>query len=213
LPATASLHEKLYCHIKAAGTRCAIMFRHLARLPRILLFLTLLVGLAQATVAQEGSPRDVALDRLFAELREAPDQAAAQPLVNQIWILWLTPDDPELRAFMGAVQAARIAGDIPAAMTLLDRIVVDYPDYAEGWNQRATLFYMVGDFDSSIADCAKVLSLEPRHFGALSGRALMYLAQGKRALALKDISSALQLHPFLNERMLFPELTQDMTRI
>ena len=84
--------------------------------------------------------------------------------------------------------------------------MVDYPDYAEGWNQRATIQYMMGNLDLSIADCAKVLELEPRHFGALSGRSLMYLQQGKRALALKDMAAAIAVHPFLNERQLFPEL-------
>ena len=90
---------------------------------------------------------------------------------------------------------------------------VDYPDYAEGWNQRATLYYMMGDFERSIADCAKVLALEPRHFGALSGRALMYLQLGKRALALRDMAAALAIHPFLSEALLFPELSRPMTHV
>lgn len=71
---------------------------------------------------------------------------------------------------------------------------------------------MMGDYEASIADCAKVLELEPRHYGALSGRALMYLQQGKRSLALKDMKAALELHPFLSERQLFPELQQEITR-
>ena len=72
---------------------------------------------------------------------------------------------------------------------------------------------MTSDFDASLADIDTVLRLEPRHFGALSGRALIYLQQGKRALAVKDMAAALQVHPFLNERFLFPELAQDVTRI
>jgi tetratricopeptide (TPR) repeat protein len=111
------------------------------------------------------------------------------------------------------VLAVRSAGNISGAIQLLDDLVNDYPTYAEGWNQRATLRYLINDFDGSLADIEKVLEFEPRHFGALSGRVLIYLAQGKRALALKEMATALTIHPFLNERQLFPELQQEMVRI
>jgi hypothetical protein len=76
------------------------------------------------------------------------------------------------------------------------------------------MYYAIGNFAASIADCEKVLELEPRHFGALSGRATMYLLQGKRALALKDMAAALAVHPFISGRELFPELDPDrMVRI
>src|SRR5690606_40202851 len=114
--------------------------------------------------------------------------------------------DPVLHDRMREVLLARGNGNIAEALRLLDILVVDYPDYAEGWNQRATIHYMMGNLDLSIADCAKVLALEPRHFGALSGRALIYLQQGKRALALRDMAAALAVHPFLTERRYFPEL-------
>jgi hypothetical protein len=72
---------------------------------------------------------------------------------------------------------------------------------------------MLDNFEASLADIDKVLEFEPRHFGALSGQALIYLAMGKRPLALKAMAAALAVHPFLNERQLFPELMQDVTRI
>jgi len=165
-----------------------------------------------AATADEAKDRE-ALDALFLELRVAPDAATAQSIDQKIWIYWTFPSDPTLAGRMTEVMTARRKGDLTGTIALLDRLVVDYPDYAEGWNQRATIYYAVGNFDASIADCAKVLALEPRHFGALSGRALMYLALGKRALALKDMAAALAVHPFLNERQLFPELSHDITRI
>ena len=154
-----------------------------------------------------------ALDKLFVELRTAPDATTAHRIDQQIWFHWTTPSDPLLAGRMNEALAARSMGDPVEAIVLLNRLIEDYPDYAEGWNQRATMYYVIGNFDASIADCAKVLELEPRHFGALSGRALMYLQQGRRALALKDMAAALAIHPFLNERRLFPELQQDITRI
>lgn len=156
--------------------------------------------------AAEDARAEAVLDELFAALRIAEDPMTAHQLDQAIWAVWTNPSDPTLNERMRAVLVARGAGDLPEALLLLDKLVVDYPDYAEGWNQRATIQYMMGNFDLSIADCAKVLELEPRHFGALSGRSLMYLQQGKRALALKDMAAAIAVHPFLNERQLFPEL-------
>jgi tetratricopeptide (TPR) repeat protein len=164
-------------------------------------------------MADEATDRAAALDALFAQLRAAPDAATAQAIDDQIWSAWTTPADPDLATRMREILIARSTGKVPTALALLDELVVDYPDYAEGWNQRATLYYMVGDFEHSIADCAKVLELEPRHFGALSGRALMYLQLGQRALALKDMAAALAIHPFLSEAQLFPELARPMTHV
>lgn len=157
-------------------------------------------------VAAEDARADAALDQLFAQLRIAPDPATAHEIDQAIWAVWTNPSDPALNARMREALLARGTGNIAEALRLLDKLVVDFPDYAEGWNQRATIHYMMGNFDLSLADCARVLALEPRHFGALSGRALIYLQQGKRALALKDMTAALAVHPFLTERRLFPEL-------
>ena len=80
-----------------------------------------------------------------------------------------------------------------ARLDLLNALVDRLPDYAEGWNQRATVYYMLGNYEASLADIDKVLEFEPRHFGALSGRCMIYLAQGKRALAIKDMPAGAAL--------------------
>lgn len=178
---------------------------------RLLVGLILAFALVSPALADDASDK-AALDKLFIELRAAPDAESAHAIDQKIWAYWTTPSDPDLALRMLDVMEARGMGNIPAAIQMLDQLVLDFPDYAEGWNQRATLYFVIGDFEASIADCAKVLELEPRHFGALSGRALMYLQLGKRSLALKDMADALALHPFLNERQLFPELQQEMTR-
>ena len=73
--------------------------------------------------------------------------------------------------------------------------------------------YMLDRLDNSLADIDKVLAIEPRHFGALSGRVLIYLKQGKHAEALRDMIAALAIHPYLSERRFFPELAQDVTHV
>ena len=153
------------------------------------------------------------LGRLFAELKAAPDEQTADAIGSQIWSEWLHPEDPELDALMQRVLLLRSIGQTAASLDLLNDIIVDYPDYAEAWTQRATLHYLNSDFEASLADIEKTLELEPRHFGALSGRVLIHLARGERELALRDMNAALALHPFLAERALFPELRQETVNI
>ena len=174
-----------------------------------ILLLLLLTGMARAQAEREAE----ALDQLFAQLRIAPDASAAQDITQKIWIVWTSPADPLLAARMREILQLRNNMDLPGALALLDELVVDYPEYAEGWNQRATIHYLMSNYDASLADIDKVLQFEPRHFGALVGRAVIYRSQGKQTLAVKDMAAALAVHPFLVERALFPELLDDVTRI
>jgi tetratricopeptide (TPR) repeat protein len=187
----------------------AIMRRWIARY-RIVLAALLGPALAFAVfippaTAQSESDAST-LDQLFAQLRAAPNDAAAQTITNQIWVHWTTPSDPELAARMQEVLRLRRQSDLAGVIALLDRLVVEHPDYAEVWNQRATVHYQLRNYEQSLADIAKVLEFEPRHFGALVGRAVIYKNQGKNELALQDMIAALAIHPFLVERALFPEL-------
>ena len=177
-----------------------------------LLAAALVFCLAFPALGDEASPNP-ALDVLFASLRAAPDAVAAQTIERQIWTVWLTPTDPDLASRMLAVAVAEQSGDLPGARTLLDKLVVDFPTYAEGFNQRATVEFEMHDFEASLADIDKVLQYEPRHFGALSGRVMIYLTQGKRPLALRDMMAALAIDPFLSEKLLFPELMRQTTQI
>lgn len=160
---------------------------------------------ALPAIVQAQQP-DAVLDALFADLRSAENPAAAQRITAQIWEHWVHPDDPALADRMALVLQRLGMSDLSGAIGLLDQLVVDYPDYAEGWNQRATAHFLLRNFDQSLADIEKTLAVEPRHFGALAGRALIYLELDQRELALETIREALTIHPFLSERGLFPEL-------
>jgi tetratricopeptide (TPR) repeat protein len=82
-----------------------------------------------------------------------------------------------------------------AALDAYDEVTEIAPDFAEGWNKRATVNYLIGDFDESISDVERTLSLEPRHFGALSGLALIALALGEEEQAIDAFEAALEIHP------------------
>lgn len=154
-----------------------------------------------------------ALDELFTELKAVHDAGTANDIVVQIWGIWFHPDVPDLADRMMRASMAMTNQDFPAALSLLSSIVKDYPDYSEGWNQRATLYFMMNDYAHSLEDIDKVLALEPRHFGALSGRVMIYLQQGRRADALKDMIAALAIDPYLDGRKYFPELSQNTTNV
>ena len=87
--------------------------------------------------------------------------------------------------------------DYGIALELLDAIVEMRPGYAEGWNKRATLFYLMDDYDRAMRDILEVLEREPRHFGALSGLGLILQEVGQKRGALEAFRRALAVHPHL----------------
>lgn len=171
----------------------------------------ILLALAPAPAAfaqtyQRSAAESASLDTLFASLSASTSEADARAIADRIWRIWTEPDDAALAArFAEIISAAGFAGP-GSQMPLINALVADYPDYSEAWNLRATANFMRGDYEASLADVDKTLELEPRHFGALSGRALILHNQGKREEALAAIREALEIHPFLPERTLFPEL-------
>jgi tetratricopeptide (TPR) repeat protein len=137
------------------------------------------------------------LDRLFGQLHAAKDEASAKMIEDAIWKLWSRSGSPTADVLIVQAVRAMEAGQRQTALRILDTIIDDQPTFAEAWNKRATLFYMMGDYDRSLADIAHVLELEPRHFGALTGLGTILNDRGKKAEALKAFRRALSIHPFL----------------
>lgn len=152
------------------------------------------------------------LDLLFPQLANSSSAEEARVIANQIWQVWLNPTTPELADRMDRITAARTVGSYQHAIEMLTNVTEEYPDYAEAWNQRATLYFFLGDYEASLADVEETLAREPRHFGALSGQAVILLRLGEEFLARQAILEALKYHPFLSERALFPELFDPPTQ-
>ena len=158
---------------------------------------TLVVALSALTVAgpalsDQSDPR---LPDLFARLQAAPSAEAAQPLAARIWGIWMQAGDPAADQLMATGLSAMNAGDYRSALETFGQLVEDKPAFAEGWNKRATLLYLLGRYRESVADIAKVLALEPRHFGALSGLALCDEQLGKDADALQALRRTAAVFP------------------
>jgi tetratricopeptide (TPR) repeat protein len=154
----------------------------------------------EAVVVPKLSPheiRDDMLDSLFAKLRRASDDEDAKATESKIWAAWSQSDSITADLLLNQAQAAMGVGDNRASLAILNQIIATYPSFAEAWNKRATLKFMIGRYDESLADIEKVLDLEPRHFGALSGRGMIYASQKKWSDALTAYKSALAVNPHM----------------
>src|SRR6185436_14429127 len=96
--------------------------------------------------------REESLDRLFASLRRASDEQAAKATEEKIWELWSRSDSPTAEVLLGQAVVAMNAVENAASLEILDRIIAAYPSYAEAWNKRATLQFMLGNYDASLRD-------------------------------------------------------------
>jgi tetratricopeptide (TPR) repeat protein len=136
------------------------------------------------------------LDRLFERLRaaDADEAARIEPL---IWIEWSKSGSPAMDLLLQRGRDAMESGDLDAAIKHLTALVDHAPDFAEGWNARATAYFQAGAFGPSVADIAQTLRLNPRHFGALSGFGQILEETGKIDEALEVYRAALAIHPHL----------------
>jgi tetratricopeptide (TPR) repeat protein len=163
-----------------------------------------------AMPGQDAPARAQQIDDLFARLKTVKAQEDGDEIVAQIWKLWQQSGSPELDAAMQ--HAVLVMGQVPAlAMPILDDIVARAPNWAEGWNKRATVLYLMGEYDRSLTDIDRVLALEPRHFGALAGMGLIRIEKGETREALAAFRRALAVNPFLRERYgIIPALEKEL---
>jgi tetratricopeptide (TPR) repeat protein len=157
----------------------------------LLLLAALPAGMARA---DQDDPR---LPALFERLKVVPSDGEARPIEAMIWQIWSVSDDDEIYGMMLRGLRAMGEGDPRQALPIFNAMVQRSPNFAEGWNKRATVYFLLGDFESSVADIERTLQLEPHHFGALSGLGQIYLALDRDEAALKAFEGALAIDPHL----------------
>ncbi len=134
------------------------------------------------------------LDILFARLYRSQG-LGTDGLEQKIWDLWSASDSPTAEVLLQQAGRAMDDGAPAEALSILDRLIGANPDFAEAWNKRAILYFMMKRDDASLKDIDKVLELEPRHFGALAGRGMILQRQKKYAAAMEAYREALALNP------------------
>jgi len=160
---------------------------------RLIGVLSLVIGLsATPGIADQTSPQ---LDELFTRLQLDSDDQQLRFIEAAIWEQWMQHENNDVQRLLILGTRRMNEGQFPAAMLVFNELVESYPDFAEPWNKRATLHYLLGDFEASLADIEQTLALEPRHFGALSGAGLIHLQREDLGLARAAFESLLEVHP------------------
>lgn len=137
-----------------------------------------------------------ALDDLFARLKDADVRTAAR-IEREIWTEWSKSGSPAMDLLLQRGRDAMADGKTQEAIEHFSALIDHAPDFAEGWNARATAYYTAGQLGPSIADIAETLNRNPRHFGALAGLGAIFEALGQKQKALDVYRAALTIHPHL----------------
>jgi tetratricopeptide (TPR) repeat protein len=169
------------------------------RITGLILFL-LLQGLATASYADSGNAVEDAelhLDDLYRQLKES-DVDGYNDIEDQIVDIWIHSGSPAMDLLLERGQSALAVQDFPKAIEHFSALVDHAPDFAEGWNARATVYYLTDQYALSIADIKQTLILNPRHFGALNGLGLIFEDLGNLEGAYVAYTMAFDIHPHLN---------------
>ena len=137
------------------------------------------------------------LDKLFGDLKRERNEKAAERISQRIMAAWNESGSANIDLMMQWSQKAMEDKKFDVALDFLDQIVVMKPDYAEGWNRRATVHFMMNNTAKSMVDIERTLELEPRHFGALSGLAQIMKNRGRMELALNAYERVLAIYPMM----------------
>ena len=147
------------------------------------------------------------LDKLFEQLIKTKDLNNAERLEKKIWSVWNKhPKDNGLTDKMEFGIELMQYGDYYYALRVFDNIIVADPQWSEAWNKRATVHFLMNKLTNSLDDIDKVLSIEPRHFGALSGQARIFIKLQEYEKAILSIKRALVFYPSFKNGALIAEI-------
>ena len=137
-----------------------------------------------------------ATQTLLDQLERAQSMDEAGPIVDKLWRHWTSAHkNSDEEALMAEGLVAMSEGNLDRAENIFSKLIEVNPDFTEAWNKRATLRFMLWDFEGSLKDVEKVLTLEPRHFGALSGLGMIHLRLGDPERALKAYEDLVNIFP------------------
>ena len=158
-------------------------------------------------VSSAQSSQKIMLNNLFDQLQSINNSKNAALLEQKIWSIWNEhPNDLRLTEKLEFGAELMQYGDYNYALKVFNNIIVTDPKWSEAWNKRATVYFLMSQFTDSLDDIDKVLNIEPRHFGALSGQARIFLKLQKYEKAIKSIERALKFYPLFKSREMIPEI-------
>ena len=138
----------------------------------------------------------VTLDTLFVELEKAPSLAEAQSVERIIWAKWHWHKIPRLSQKLRLGTTYLQENNFKKALYIFNNIIKEAPAFSEAYNKRATAYFLMKKYEKSLMDIKATLTLEPRHFGALSGMGLIFMNRGDFQRALVAFTAVLKIYPF-----------------
>jgi len=178
---------------------------------KILLILSLSLFFFNNVNAEE---RNNKLDKLFTQLKNTKELSSAQVIEKEIWEIWSIHPSDDRRGFRLTellTQGTRLMniGELNKAYKLFTQIIAAESDWAEAWNKRATVLYLMNQYQSSLDDIKITLALEPRHFGALSGQALNYIELNEYEKAIESYKTVQKIYPIMaGAKKMIPQLEE-----
>jgi len=153
------------------------------------------------------SSQETVLNQLFYKLKDTSNYKDADLLEKKIWAIWNKhPKNKFLTEKLELGTELMYEGSYNYALKVFDNIIQTDSEWSEAWNKRATLLFFMKNFEKSLEDIKIVLSIEPRHFGALSGQAQIYIELGEYEKAIKSLKKASKIHPIIRSNKLIPNL-------
>ena len=163
----------------------------------ISIFVLAVFTLANFNLPANADQGDKRLNVLFDLLQATQDPKEARSIEAGIWKIWIEGKNEKINQAMSRGISAMNDGQYDTALDNFNEVIRLAPEFAEGWNKRATVFYLMRKYDHSVEDIAKTLRLEPRHYGALSGLGLINQALGNTGAAIRAFEQALKINPHL----------------
>ena len=152
--------------------------------------------------------RDVKLNQLFKQLKKSNNVSIALEIERKIWNIWSThPTQEKLTQLLVKGSVLMSKNELEAAYKIFSTIIVSAPDWAEGWNKRATVLYLMDRYQDSLNDINEVLKLESRHFGALSGQGLVQTKLKNYEKAIESYQAVQKIYPSIRAaKIMIPQL-------
>jgi len=165
-----------------------------------------------STTTLIANERDVELDNLFSELKKN-NPAVSKNIEQRIWTLWSThPSDDKLTSILNEGSKLMQDKDLFRAILVFTEVIEMDPTWAEAWNKRATVYYMIGEFEKSQSDINKVLNLEERHFGALAGQGLVNIQLKNYEKAILSYQMVEKIYPTMRSPKIMIKQIQDLIK-
>ena len=171
-------------------------------------FYTLLVFLFCGNVIADSQDRDINLNQLFDQLKKSSNASLAFEIEMKIWNIWSThPTQKELTQSLANGSDLMSQGKLEKSYKVFSTIIDVAPNWAEGWNKRATVLYLMGRYQDSLNDINEVLKRENRHFGALSGQGLIHIEMKNYEKAIKSYEAVQKIYPSIRAaKIMIPQL-------